>query len=176
MAGFDRDDRGDGDDQYDEAIMQLTKQSYTHLLVGILLTFLLVGAVIGGLITLVGSMQKIDELLAIKPENRAEAIGKDIEQTQAQVAKAYADYKAEMEDESIYAVKKKFAVIYEMSKEAEQQYSLLLSEYQTAMYQVASRTRGSGEWYFYYEKDLRQLVTHQRQREQFLSAYLSKKQ
>lgn len=171
----DRDDADQDDDSgYDQAIFRYTKQAYTHLLVNALLVFLLLGGFVVGLIVLKNTVADVEMLLAIKPENRAEAMEKKIAKTRQAVEQQYADYKAKMEDDSIYAVNKKFEVIYEVSSSSEQDYSALLSLFQDAAYQVASKTRGSGEWFYYYEKELKQFALRQRQRQAKLDAYLER--
>ena len=77
-----------------------------------------------------------------------------------------------MDDDSIYTVNRKFKVIYEVSQQSELDYGLFLEGYQKAVYQVASKVRGSGEWYYYYDRDLKKLISNNNLRKTQMGRYL----
>ena len=78
-----------------------------------------------------------------------------------------------MDDKSIFTVKEKFEIIYDLSTESEEQYTGLLKTYQVMVYETASRVRGSGEWYYYYRQKIDRLVNTAKNREQELKQYFS---
>ena len=166
-----RDDRDD--ESMEEDILRHTRQVYKHLLTASLVLFLLFGAFGGGLFALVNAIDRADELLAVKPENRADKLGKKIANTRESVEKQYADLEARMQDETITNVRKRYQIIYDMSQQDERDYAQLLSSYQQASYQIAGRIRGSGEWYHYYERDLKELIARQRAAEARLATFVS---
>lgn len=168
-----RDDRDD--ESYDEDILRHSHEVYKHLLTASLVLFLLMGAVGGGLYALVDCIHRADDLLAIKPENRADSLGRKIASTRKGVEKQYADLEARMQDDAIKKISERYHRIYKISGEDEKGYEQLLSSYLQVSYEVASRIRGSGEWYFYYERDLKALVARQRAAEARLAAIASKK-
>lgn len=150
-----------------------SKQIYSHMIVASLLLLVCVGIAVGGLMLLGNLIQSADTLLAIKPENRAEMLHKKIQLARRNTENAYAAEFAKMENKSIYDINNKFKVMYKLSLQFEQDYADTLVAYQQASFNIASRIRGSGEWYFYYERELNQLVGLQQQHQQQLQNYLS---
>lgn len=176
MARATLDDHDDAPDhQIDADIMRLTKQAYGHLLFGLLIFLLAIGGFGAGVFALSDNIKLADKLLAFKPENRAGALARQITKTQKSVEQQYAAYEAKMTDESIYDISKKFAVMYRLTQQNEQDYERLLSSYLLASYHIASIIRGSGEWYHYYERELNQFVLRQKTREKSIDTYIARK-
>lgn len=162
------------DDQaFDAAILQHTKQVYTHMLVGWLLLFLMAGLSVGGLAVLGKMLQTTDELMAVEPETRSQALRKKIALVQNNVKKQYQAYEARMDDQSVFTINKAFGVMYQVSRTFEEDYARLLAGYQKSSFNLASRVRGSGEWYFYYERELNAFIQRQKLLEERLKAYVA---
>lgn len=154
-------------------ILRHTRQIYSHLLIGLLVLFVAVGLSAGGLVVLSNLLQTADELLAVEPENRSDRLQKQIAAAQKRAERQYRDYESRMDDQSVFAINQAFNVMYQVSREFERDYAQLLSGYQKASFNLASRIRGSGEWYFYYERELNTLIQRQKVQEERLKAYLS---
>ena len=171
-----REDRAQelSEEELDGVILRYTRQNYTHLLVNSLLLLLLLLAAVGGLLMVKQQNLLADQLLAIKPENRVERLEKLIQKSRKSVEKQYAQYTDRMNDDSIYAVNRRFAVIYESSRAGEVALSKLIAEWADASYEIASHTKGSGEWYFYFEKALKNQLLKQQNRELKLNDYLKR--
>ena len=78
-----------------------------------------------------------------------------------------------MDDDTILAVDETFEVLYQLSMESEEQYTELLATYQAMVYGAASRIKGSGEWFYYYEQNIIRLVNAAKNREQKLKQHIS---
>lgn len=163
----------DQDDNIEGDILAHSKQIYSHMVVASVLLFVCIGFAVGGMVILGNLIQSADTLLAIKPENRADALHKKIQLAHRNTEKAYAAEIAKMDNKSIFDINNKFRVMYKLSLQFEQDYADTLLAYQQASFNIASRIRGSGEWYFYYERELNQLVGLQQQHQKQLQNYLS---
>lgn len=131
---------------------------------------------VAGVISLASAFKMTTELLAIKPENRSELFARKINATTKQVEEDYEALLLQMEDPRIDKVNTNFGVLYDVSWQSEQDYSAFVDLFKKAVYQVASKTKGSGEWYFYYDRDLDRLITNVEKRRSDLEAYLNKGQ
>lgn len=127
-----------------------------------------------GVLSLASAFKTTTALLAIKPENRSELFARKVKATTKQVEKDYAALLLQMEDPRIERVNTNFGLLYEVSLRSEQDYSALVELYKKAVYQVASKTKGSGEWYFYYDRDLDKLVNNGGKRRSDLEVYLNR--
>lgn len=168
-----RDEDSGSDEAMEADVLRLTKQTYTHMIASLLLLFVGAGAALGAVMVLSGLIVSADTLLAIKPENRADSLSKSIAVTRSKAERGYAELQARMQDESIFAINKKFKVMYGVSLENERAYGRVLEAYQQASFNIASRIRGSGEWFFYYERDLMQLIQQHQRHEAKITEYLS---
>lgn len=168
------DESDDVDDELEADIVRHTKQVYANLVGGLLVLFVALGGAVGGVATLVHLNNTADALLAIKPENRADMFRKKIASVRKRVKGQYADYEARMKDKSIYAISNIFKVLYKVTIEEEQDYGRLLRDYSDASYELASRVRGSGEWYYYYEREVGANIRRQRAMETQMKDYLSR--
>lgn len=139
---------------------------------GLLPLWILVFAV--GVFSLASAFKTTTALLAIKPENRTELFARKIKATTKQVEEDYQALLQQMEDPRIDKVNTNFGLLYEVSLQSEQDYSAFVDLYKKAVYQVASKTKGSGEWYFYYDRDLDKLINNGNKRRLDLEKYLDK--
>lgn len=163
----------DGDENVEQGILTHSQQVYKHLIAGLLILFVGAGAALAGIVSLASLIATADELLAIKPENRADTLSRNIALTRRSAEKGYAELAARMEDDSIFSVNRQFEVMYRASLDNERDYLRLLGLYQQASFNVASRIRGSGEWYYYYERELSDFIKRQQQLETQVADYLS---
>lgn len=159
--------------EIEQAVLRHTRQVYSHLLSGLLVLFVAVGLSVGGLVVLSNLLRTADELLAVEPENRSEALKKQIASVRNDVEKQYQEYHSRMEDDSVFRINKAFAVMYQVSGQFEADYAKLLLGYQKTSFNLASRIRGSGEWYFYYERELSAYIERQKVLDSQLKAYLA---
>lgn len=167
------DDDTDQDDNLENEIFQYTRKNYTHTITASLILFIGSLAAVGGIISLAGLTGNANTLLAIKPENRADTLRKNIALTRNKAEREYTALKAKMEADQVYTINKKFQVMYSLTTANNRDYLRMLSAYQQASFNIASRVRGSGEWYFYYERELNQFIKQQQAHEGKLSAYLA---
>lgn len=167
------DEVSDADENLEADVLRLTRQTYTHMIASLLLLFVGAGASLGAVMLLSSLITSADQLLSIKPETRADSLSKHIAATRSKAERDYAALEARMDDESIFAINKKFKVMYDISLQNERSYGEMLDSYQQASFNIASRIRGSGEWYFYYERDLMRLIKQQQNHEASMAQYLS---
>lgn len=124
-----------------------------------------------GIISLGGVHKATSALVADKPENRVDSFATKITRVQEKVESEYQQHLSRMEDQSIFSINKKFRVIYELSQQSERDYVLLLQQYQKLAYDSASRIKGSGEWYYYYQRKIDVLVKKAKARDSKMRQY-----
>ena len=156
---------------FDEKIEQLASISARQMWTALAFIFLAVLVFAIGIGSLSMAVKSADELLAIKPENRVERFYSDVSKVQKEVELQYAEHLDKMDDEAIFSVSKKFELLYELSLESESDYGVFLNTYEKSVYQIASKVRGSGEWYFYYDKTLKKLIFNNQRRVKSMKRY-----
>ncbi|MEE8059939.1 MAG: hypothetical protein V3T17_19230 [Pseudomonadales bacterium] len=170
-----RNDSEADDDEKEKALqakIELFGAEYSRQMwIAILFIPLMLIAFLVGVLSLSSAVKTADLLLAVKPENRAGLFANRIEKVNQKVRDQYAVHVNKMDDESIYTVNRKFELLYELSLESEKDYGILLDTYQKSIYQIASKVRGSGEWYFYYDRKLKQLIDSNKRRQLLMSRY-----
>lgn len=128
------------------------------------LAFMLLVLVLG--ILSLGSVHKAARAMsADKPENRFDSFRAKISLVHDKVEEQYQQHLNKMQDQSILTVNEKFNVIYQLSQQSERDYVALLELYQKIAYDSASRIKGSGEWYYYYQQKLAALIKKAKARE-----------
>jgi hypothetical protein len=167
----DRDESGAEEITLEDKIQIVSDQSKVHLLVSAIFLPFLIAILIAGLLLLSNAHESTTIMVAKKPQTRAELFHKKIETVHSQVETQYSQFLNKMDDESIFTVSKKFEVIYDLSLESELANTELLESYQALAYETASRVRGSGEWYYYYEQKISRFIMLSKSREKKMKAY-----
>ncbi|ARN75862.1 hypothetical protein [Oceanicoccus sagamiensis] len=170
----DKDDTEAQEVTLEDKIEMVRRKSFTQLWVGIVFMPVLLIVFVAGLITLASAHKTTSTMTAKKPENRVELFAKKIVSVKSRAEGQYGKYLSKMDDESIFTVNKKFEILYELSMESEEQYTEFLEAYQAMVYGAASRTRGSGEWFYYYEQKINRFVNAAKGREQTMKQYFER--
>jgi hypothetical protein len=155
------------------ALIQRMVSRQQWLMLGFIPLMLIVLVI--GILSLGGVHKKTSALVADKPENRAESYAVKISSVQNKVEQQYQQHLSRMEDPSILTVNEKFRAIYELSQQSERDYAALLELYQKMAYDSASRVKGSGEWYYYYERKVADSVKKAKDRESKMRQYFQSK-
>ena len=166
-------DKDDNEVNLEEKIESLRQKSLGHFWGGMVFLLLLLIAFAMG-VTVLASAHATTATITIKnPEQRAELLAKKIANVKTKAEGQYAKYLNKMDDDTILAVDETFEVLYHLSMESEEQYTELLATYQAMVYGAASRIKGSGEWFYYYEQNIIRLVNAAKNREQKLKQHIS---
>ncbi|MFA7555082.1 MAG: hypothetical protein WCY88_12595 [Spongiibacteraceae bacterium] len=148
------------------------KSILTMVLISICLVMMLVVFVVG-LMSLVSAHKATTVLEDKNPDKKIAAMVEKIEDVKEQVGQQYDVHLSKINDGSILGANKKFKQLYQISLASEQDYLAFMTAYQKIDYEVASRVRGSGEWYFYHGKGIETLVANANKRKAALAEYLS---
>ncbi|MBL4827514.1 MAG: hypothetical protein JKY66_07350 [Spongiibacteraceae bacterium] len=170
------DDNVENDDEgvASDVVYALKYQATFHSLLSsalLLITAILIAVFV---LCLVSGIESVKVLVELKPENRVEQMAKKIELGLKAAESQYAEHLDKMNDSSIFTVSEKFKILYEASFESEQDNGQMLSDYQQITYQIASRTKGSGEWFQFYDEKLNKYIKANKKRELALSRYVHK--
>jgi len=150
-------------------------KSFTRYFMFALLALLLVLVCLGaGVLTLKSVIEKVTVMAAEQPLSRFEVFNRSIDEVEKNVADQYAQHTKKMEGDEISEMNVKFNSIYTMAHDGELAFTLLIAQFQSGMYQLASRTRGSGEWFDYYKRDIESLHEHSVSRSSKLVRYTKK--
>ncbi|MGK0500730.1 MAG: phosphate uptake regulator [Oceanicoccus sp.] len=161
--------------------VELTLEEKTELAVKITLKQLIIAAAmilvmlvvfVVGLLVLVNAHKATSSLVAKKPENRIESFATKIESAQGKVELQYYEHLSRMDDASIFKVNEEFKIIYQLSEQSEEDYVAFIKLYQQIAYDSASRVKGSGEWFYYYEKNVGRAVQQAEKIQRQLNTYL----
>lgn len=155
------------EDKIDRASSQAAFQMWKAILMFPLSIVIFIVTVVG----LKYNLTATQTLVLDVPENRAAAYGEKIKQTRSKVKKQYAEHSDKMDDESLLSLNQKFKTLYRLSIESEADYGLLLDQHKSALFKIASTTKGSGEWYGYHESKLGVLGNKQSRRESNMQSY-----
>jgi len=128
-----------------------------YLLLAVLALLLVLACLGLGVLTLKDVVEQVTAMEAEQPLSRFEVFNEAIDKVEKDVAEQYAQHTQKMEAGTILEMNVKFNTIYNMAHENEQAFTRLIKRFQSGMYQLASRTRGSGEWFDYYKKDVESL-------------------
>ncbi len=169
----DRDDSDSGESALDDKIESVRKKSFGHLWVGVIFIPVLLIVFAVGLVALASAHKTTANMTAEKPENKVEVFSKKIAAVKIRAEGQYNKYLIKMDDESIFTVNEKFEILYDLSMESEEQYTELLETYQGMVYDAASRVKGSGEWFYYYEQKVNRFVATAKNREDKLKQYFN---
>lgn len=175
MADQPAEDNNDNPDQQSvNPSYALKYQATVHSVVSATLLVLSVIALIVFIVSLGKAIKSVDRLIDLKPENRVEQFAKRIVAAQAGAEKQYHEHLVKMEDDSIFAVSDKFKTIYELSYQSEQDHLSMQRDYTQIIYEIASRTKGSGEWHQFYSQKLQDFEKKTQQRVQNVSRYVNR--
>ncbi len=175
----DKDDNTDDNGGEQEVTLEskidlIASQSFRQMVLASLCLVLMPVLFVVCVVSLATAVKTSDRLFAIEPNNRAEIFGKKIKKVQADVEAQYGEYHAKMEDQSIFNVNEKFEILYELSRESEADYGKMLIVHQKSVYQIASKVRGSGEWYHYHDRKLARLVATGSRRQAQMDRYFQR--
>ena len=157
----------------DDQIGLLRQQSSSHFWVSIVFLVLLIIAFAMGVMALANAHANTAAISIIKPEHRAQLFNRKMTTAKAKAEQQYASYLNKMNDDAILAVTDTYETLHQLSIESERQYAQLLTTYQAMVYDAASRIKGSGEWFYYYEQDIIRLVSAANNRQRALKQYIS---
>ena len=161
------------DSGLDDKIVLLRQQSSNHFWVSIIFLLLLIIVFALGIMALANAHNHTADISIIKPEHRVELFARNIATVKIKAEQQYATYFNKMNDDTVLAVTDTFERLHQLSIESEQQYVQLLNTYQTMIYAAASRIKGSGEWFYYYEQDISRLANAANYRQRALSQYIA---
>ena len=135
----------------------VAKKFGRYLLLAVLALLLVLACLAVGVLTLKNVVQQVTAMAAEQPLSRFEVFNSAIDTVEKDVAEQYAQHTQKMEGGAILEMNVKFNTIYNIAHENEQAFTGLIKHFQSGMYQLASRTRGSGEWFDYYKRDVESL-------------------
>jgi hypothetical protein len=145
-----------------------------YLLLSVLALLLVLACLAGGGLTLKKVVEQVTAMTADQPLSRFEVFNEAIDDVKKNVEAQYAEHTQKMEADNILEMNVKFNGIYTMAHESEKSFTLQIKHFQSGMYQLASRTRGSGEWFKYYKKDIESLQERGLSRSSKLMRYTKK--
>ena len=169
----DEQENGDAKEQtLEDKVEAVAKKSSIQFWVAIgFIPLMLITFVVG--VLFLGNAHKVTSgIVAEEPINKIDIFAKKIAAVKLKAEKQYAKYHSKMENDAILSVNEKFRIMYELSEESEKDYTYFLEQYQKLAYDSASRVKGSGQWYYYYDQKLSKLVSRAQQREKNLLDYL----
>jgi hypothetical protein len=137
-----------------DPFQRLEKQSKLHLWLAVIGIPLMMVTMMAGLVALVELKKSTDGLLQEKPEGFVGSYSSKISAVKGRAAAQYQQYFQQMEDNSDIAGSIRLGQIYQLGLASESAYVDLLANYQQLNYELASRVKGSGEWYYYFKKSL----------------------
>lgn len=177
MASNTSDTGADGADEADQLIEQVSlvvaSSNRQHWLAIICLFSMPI--LLAVFVTITAKLVKrSDSILAIEPVNRTAVFSGKIDKVKAGVEKKFLQHHQKMQDPTIAGINRKFKQLYALSLQSDIEYAQSMEQYQAATFQLASKTRGSGEWYFYHKKMIDQLHAGQKQRAQQISDYIDR--
>ncbi len=159
------------DDDLEVRTTSLAKKSLRHLVVGLVLLPIIIGCFVVGLINVRTIFLKVTLLDSVQPSNRAEVFFGEIDKVKEKVAEQYAEHTSKMEDENILDMNVRFNLVYNAAFEHERDFGQFIKNYQSTVYQVSSKTRGSGAWFEFYNRDIEKLKASSIERQSKLIKY-----
>lgn len=163
----------DSDIGLDNKIALLEQQSSSHFWLSIVFLLLLTITFILGIMVLARAHTSTADINIIKPEHRAALFARNIASAKTKAEQQYASYLNKINDDTVVAVTDSYKTLHQLSMQSERQYAQLLTTYQAMVYDSASRIKGSGEWFYYYEQDIIRLVNAANNRQRALKQYIS---
>lgn len=132
----------------------LEKQSSRHWWLAIIGIPLVMATFMAGLIGLAEIKKSTDTLMLDKPESFSSSYSTKIQAVKGRAAAQYQQYFQQLEDNASIADSIRLGQLYQLGLAGESDYVSLLTNYQQLYYELASRVKGSGEWYYYFKKSL----------------------
>lgn len=161
-------------DSIDERSTVAAKQFGRYFLLALIALVLVVVCLGAGLFGLKNVVEQVTAMTDDQPLSRFEVFNKAIDEVEKNVAEQYAEHTQKMEADDISQMNLKFNGIYNTAHQSEQSFGLQIKQFQAGMYQLASSTRGSGEWFTYYKKDVELLQQRSESRSSKLIRYTKK--
>jgi hypothetical protein len=142
----------------DRIFKRLETQSKIHLIVSIIGIPLMMAVLSAGLINL-GKLHKITlELNKSKPASLEDVYSKKIAKVKLRAENQYKQYRDKMESSKALSENNKLTKLFEYTVSSEADFVSFLEAYKDLSYDTASKVKGSGEWYFYFNKSLEEIV------------------
>jgi hypothetical protein len=151
-----------------EQSKSISTKSTRHLIVGVTLLIIFVASFTLGLINIKKIFEKVSLLEAVQPSSRVFFFNSD-----QLVADQYSVHTVKMDDKDIRDMNLKFNLVYRTAYDHERDLGSLVKNYQETIYQMSSRTRGSGEWFEFYNRDIEKLKEGSIERQSKLIKYTS---
>lgn len=159
--------------KFDSKLKLQSSRINKQLLTGAILLPILLVALVVGILSL-GNIHKTTQALKLQePENRVDEFSNRIDAVKEKVKAQYGKHTEKMNAKGIFDVSEKFGVMYDLSIQSESDYLVLLESYQTLIYESASRVRGSGDWFEFYEPQVRALLKAAQAREEKMKRYFN---
>lgn len=134
---------------------EVVRKKYSrYFLMSVLALSVVTACLVVGFLGLKQIYETVAIMEAEQPLSRFDVFNKEIDEIKIIVKEQYAQHTEKMEVDDIREKNLKFNTIYNMAHEHEMDYSSVIKNYKKGMYQMASRTRGSGEWFEYFSKDI----------------------
>ena len=147
------------------------KAAAIHLIVAVLVLLVSLGCFFHFVTQLKATHDSFTELAAKQVESRFDVFSRKIKKAKKTAASQYQAHFAKREAKGLVDVHKTYTTLNEMTYQAEQDFLEFLSLYQKLSYESASRVRGSGEWFYYFNKDILALRKKTEQREKKMTDY-----
>lgn len=159
--------------ELEERSKDIGGKSIWHLIIG---STMLVVTIVGfglGLLSIKKIVEKVSLLEAVQPSSRFDVFYAEIDKVKQLVVDQYAEHTEKMDGENIRDMNLRFNLIYRTAFEHERDAGSFVESYQETIYQVSSRTRGSGEWFEFYNRDVEKLKESSIERQSKLIKYTS---
>lgn len=151
-------DEGADEDSLTKDIESINRSVSRQTLWAILFLLLMALLLATSFISISKAVNATNTLLAIEPVNRAEVMLANIEKTTLSVKQQYAKHLSKMESGDVYFIHSTYSSLYHTAQEGEEAFADFLKHHQKSVYQIASKVRGSGEWYYHHNNQIKHYI------------------
>lgn len=157
--------------ELEERSKNIGRISIRHMIIGSILLIAIIASFGLGLINVKKVFEKVSFLEAVQPSSRFDVFDTEIDKVKQLVADQYAEHTGKMEGEHIRDMNLKFNLIYRTAYQHEMGFGSFVKTFQETIYQISSRTRGSGAWFEFYNRDIEKLKENSIERQSKLAKY-----
>jgi hypothetical protein len=167
------DDNENTEDSLESRSVVVSKTVFWQLIIAALLLPVSIAVLFFSIKELKVISDKATELEEFQPVSRFEIMKQNLDKTYLVIEDQYAIHLHKMKDEDLLRLNVRFNTIYTSAYQNEKQYADFIRVYQQGAYELASRVRGSGEWFEFYNIDLNGLKEKAEFRERSLAKLIS---
>lgn len=132
----------------------MRERSTIHLVSAIGMLVIMLSVFVMGFVSLYVIHNKSTRLIVENPKTIEEIYLEKITVAKTEATEQFQGYFSSMEDSTVVSGNAQFRSLYVVSQQGENDYVSFLNWYKQLTYAVASRVNGSGEWHYYFDKDI----------------------